>query len=336
MVRNKTELLQKSNAWMGVALKDLRKHLVSFINLVKTANGGIDIPIDTVARMFGEDPNLIRAIYNGQVRDIPLSFFAKLLIATNHAIEIKQIEHTPFAQMDAPRRPAPAYARPMGMPNRQPQREERRRVYTNIEPIPHQSPVNQRMAPRAPRPTMYFDDYSSTMRPAAPVERTYNPETNTFDDAAPRAPFGGEMPPMPPMPDMGYPMPNPDGMLPPPEVMMEQARTQAMRDRAAEVAQMNTPNDELLNENVPAEGLTETFDEEETFIPDYDDGYVPAEDHDDDPMDDFDDDDVEDFLPEDEETGNDVGNPQAEDDCDELARALRNNPEIANLLRRML
>lgn len=79
MVRNKTELLNAYNEWMGVAVQDLRKHIGAFMERTNA-------DVNTLANILEEDPNVLQALLTGQATTIPMSLFGKLLIATGHVI----------------------------------------------------------------------------------------------------------------------------------------------------------------------------------------------------------------------------------------------------------
>lgn len=286
MIKNKSELLQAANAWMATAGRDLQKHLKSFVQLVSTVRG-VDLPIDTIARMFDEDPRTIEAILNGRVENVPMSLFAKLLIASNHAIQIIPVNQSPLPAM-----------------GRVAQHRCQRRGMQQACQAEH---------PQRPQPTPFgfMNPIGENLRP---MGRVYNPETNSFVPQPQRpqpAPQNLSMDATP------YPMPSQDEMLPDPEEIMEMARQDAIRDRYAEMGgqpeventdfnPFETEDDfageELLDENVP-----DTPDAEypEMGIPD------PA-------------------------FGQTQRTENTNDDIMELARALRANPTVANLLRRLV
>lgn len=83
MIKNRRELENLATQWMGHAMNDLREQLISFIeqngtNEVELANA-LTVPVEE-----------IESILNGG-GDIALSTFAKLLIGTEHVIEIKPL-----------------------------------------------------------------------------------------------------------------------------------------------------------------------------------------------------------------------------------------------------
>ena len=284
-VRNKTQLLNAYNAWMGVAAEDLRRHLNAFAQKV-------NVPIETVAEMIDEDPRILVAISEGRQVNIPLSLFAKLLIATGHSIAIVPAEAMP-QQAQAP-------MNPMSVRGGQPTIPQNQCQGTGLD---------DGIAGQCQRTGL--DHGFGGGRPARrprPMRPNMPPIGMT-----PMGGFAG-------MPQgMPYPMPNPNGVLPSPEELqaMEQARMDAERDR--QMMGGGFPN-------IPA-GIP---------MPDPED---------------FDDElDSEDFADEAPdmnpynttmETPNFVPEERVREDlrgCDtaQLAEALRNNPEVADLLRRIL
>lgn len=289
MVNSKTELLQVSNAWLSEAKQDLSRHLKAFANKVRQIRG-VSNPIPMIADMLGERPEVIQAVIEGRNIELPLSFFAKLLVATGHVIRIEPIEEAP-RQVFAPRQAQPRPA------------------------APHHVPFG--------RPTPPFG------RPA-PVreERVYNPATDQFQ-TPPRSarPEQAMAPhPMMGMPPMGFPMPNPGCHMPSPEEFeaMERARHDAAMARAQNMPRpdFGVPGEAPFNpqdvEEFDNNELPETF-ENENIEADFMDpaNVVP-------PM-------------EDEYAGDDnFAGDDAEDDTTRLVNALRQHPEVANLLRNML
>ena len=282
MVKNKAELLQASNEWMVTAGKDLQKHLKAFIALVRRVRG-VDLPIETVSRMFDENPRTIEAVLNGQIANVPMSLFAKLLIASNHAIQIVPVNQTPLPAMGR-------VARHMGMPH--PQRTPQERTTERPRPVEQPQPIS----------FGFMNPIGENLRPTG---RVYNPETNSFvpQNETPVP----EEPQFPPMGTYPYPMPPQSEMLPDPEDMMEMARQNAMRDIREEAeneidefeSMDEFGTDELLDERVPnAEYHTSMSDMPENEM------NIPEE--------------------------------EVDDNVMELARALRDNPAVADLLRRLV
>ena len=87
MVRNKRELIDAASAWLSVAQDDIRKHANAFI---EKAN----INEEMLADILDTDIETIENMLNGTA-DLPMSVFAKILIATNHAIIITPVEALP-------------------------------------------------------------------------------------------------------------------------------------------------------------------------------------------------------------------------------------------------
>ena len=83
MVRNKRELLAAASEWVNHAKDDIRHSLTQFMDRV-----GADE--NRMADILGTSVAEIHSILNG-TGDVTLSTFAKLLIATDNAIEIKPV-----------------------------------------------------------------------------------------------------------------------------------------------------------------------------------------------------------------------------------------------------
>lgn len=90
MVKNKTEFLMLANAWINEAKNDLRRQAVEFMNATETSETEL---AEMLCISEGEMDQILHG--NGE---ITLSTFAKILIATNHMVEIKPIHAVPFAQ----------------------------------------------------------------------------------------------------------------------------------------------------------------------------------------------------------------------------------------------
>lgn len=91
MVRNKRELLSAAAEWVSQAKHDLATQLNNFMRVMNT----------TPAQM-ADALGVTEATLNGVMRGttVPdLDFFAKVLIATNHMLEIKPLGRTPFGSM---------------------------------------------------------------------------------------------------------------------------------------------------------------------------------------------------------------------------------------------
>lgn len=81
MIKNRRELENLANQWMGHAMNDLREQLIAFIE----QNGTDEVELANALTVPTEE---IERILNGD-GDIALSTFAKLLIGTENVIEIK-------------------------------------------------------------------------------------------------------------------------------------------------------------------------------------------------------------------------------------------------------
>lgn len=86
---NKRELQTLANNWMRSAEDDLRAKVIDY--MVDT-----DISTTELADELCVEEDEINEIINGN-GDVPISTFAKILIASGYAIEMKPLEHTPFA-----------------------------------------------------------------------------------------------------------------------------------------------------------------------------------------------------------------------------------------------
>lgn len=90
MIRNREQLLQLSADWTTRAKNDIRSKMIEFIE----ASGMNQAQLSDVLGMsMGE----IEQILNGN-GEITLTTFAKLLIATDHVLEIKPLSMSPMAQ----------------------------------------------------------------------------------------------------------------------------------------------------------------------------------------------------------------------------------------------
>lgn len=93
MVKNREELLQCANAWVGQAKADIRNQIVNFIQTSGTSE-------DELAYALGISRNELISIIETN-NDISLLTFSKLLIATDNVLEIKPLSESPLA--NAPR-----------------------------------------------------------------------------------------------------------------------------------------------------------------------------------------------------------------------------------------
>lgn len=88
MVKNREELVRMANEWMSFAKADLSSQIVSFMEKV-----GTDINALSEALAISQEELLSIIERRG---DIKLSTFAKLLIATDHVVEIKPLSAAPM------------------------------------------------------------------------------------------------------------------------------------------------------------------------------------------------------------------------------------------------
>lgn len=155
MIRNKRELLAIASQWMSQAANDLRTKTIEFIETSGVSEAEL-------SDILGITMNEVEQILNGS-GDIKLSTFAKILIATDNAIEIKPVGNTPLSRQKQPRN-----SRGQFMPRN-----------------PRQMP---KMREGMPMPPM-MDGY-----PMPPMREGESP----MIDGMPMPPFGEGMP-MPPM-----------------------------------------------------------------------------------------------------------------------------------------
>ena len=126
MVTNKQELLQTANAWTQRAKEDVRNQIVDFM---QTTGFNEDALADAIGISTEELVSIIETN-----NDIPLSTFAKLLIATDNVIEIKPMESSPIAA--APR----SNAQPQQQMPQQPQPRDARGRFASTRPQPQRPP----------------------------------------------------------------------------------------------------------------------------------------------------------------------------------------------------
>lgn len=89
---NREELQRLASEWTRIAKNDIRNKVISFMEKVCTDESELAYAL---ALSNGE----LKQILEGD-GEITLSTFAKLLIATGHALEIRPIEETPIARYD--------------------------------------------------------------------------------------------------------------------------------------------------------------------------------------------------------------------------------------------
>lgn len=88
MITSREQLVRCANEWLGVARNDLQRKMTEFIENVGASN-------EEIAHILAISNAELQNILNGNV-NISLDTFAKLLIATGNAIEIKPIAKTPL------------------------------------------------------------------------------------------------------------------------------------------------------------------------------------------------------------------------------------------------
>lgn len=88
MIRNKTELLSLTGAWVNEAKNDLRRQALEFMRVTETSESEL-------ADMLSISDGELEQILRGNC-EISLSTFAKILIATDHMVEVKPLHATPF------------------------------------------------------------------------------------------------------------------------------------------------------------------------------------------------------------------------------------------------
>lgn len=172
MVRNKEELVEAANAWLDVAQNDIRKHAIAFME-----STGVDA--ETLADILDTDVEIVNGMIEGTC-DIPMSVFAKILIATNNCIVIVPADEMPRHGGMTPRG-----QRPMGG-----------------------------MRPQMPRVGGGFTSTATPRHTEETRQRPSQPARDARGRFIPRQQPNTER-----MPN-GFPMPNPNGQLPPPEEFM--------------------------------------------------------------------------------------------------------------------
>ena len=175
MIQNKRELLAKASEWVNMAKNDLRGQIVAFMREMGTDAA-------TLADALGISDGELEQILNGN-GEITLSTFAKILIATDNAIEIKPITTTPWGGYDAMARHGRPTPPPMGNPR------------MNRRPMP---PMGGMVPPMGDMPQRRFCGMPGVKgnRPTPP------PMGNPRMNRRPMPPMGGMMPPMEGMPSM--------------------------------------------------------------------------------------------------------------------------------------
>lgn len=116
MIRNERELAQVANQFIAKAGNDLKAKVEGFLE-----DTGIDFT--DLAEILGIECEEIEKILDGKVNTLHLETFAKLLIATNHAIQIIPVQETPIREYEPrhecgqrPQRPIVRPVRPIVPP----------------------------------------------------------------------------------------------------------------------------------------------------------------------------------------------------------------------------
>lgn len=78
MVKNKTQLVEAANAWVGKAKADIANKTREF--MART-----NLTPERVAGLLDTDANTVYGMLNGTL-DIPMSLFAKIIISTGHSL----------------------------------------------------------------------------------------------------------------------------------------------------------------------------------------------------------------------------------------------------------
>jgi transcriptional regulator with XRE-family HTH domain len=236
MIRNREQLLQLSADWTTRAKNDIRSKMIEFIE----ASGMNQAQLSDILGMsMGE----IEQILNGN-GEITLTTFAKLLIATDHVLEIKPLSMSPMAQ---------------GMPrvNQPRQRRNVQRRDANGRFMRNETPSTP-MENGAP----IVDGYP--MPPRGVNGEILPPPMDEHGNVLPPPPhFSGMMPPFGAMPKRMGGMPGvrrPNVVTQRPQVMREEMPTQfdAMDRRAlvsairenhwdSEIDLVNSTRSEMIN-----------------------------------------------------------------------------------------
>ena len=91
MVKNKRELAEVANEFLAKAGEDLKRKVEKFMN-------EFDVTGDELADILGVDEDEIDKILEGDIDVLHIDTFAKLLIATNNAIQITPVQETPIRE----------------------------------------------------------------------------------------------------------------------------------------------------------------------------------------------------------------------------------------------
>ena len=108
MIRNEREFTATVTEWISRAKADLQQQLVDFMDVMQS-------DVNELAAALHVDPAEIEAIVSGEADTITLDTFAKILVGSNHILEIKPIDATPFGGFgDVPHGHMPQMRPPMG------------------------------------------------------------------------------------------------------------------------------------------------------------------------------------------------------------------------------
>lgn len=88
MLKNKRQLVSEARMWMAIAANDLRSKVESFVEEVGTS-------AEELADALSVDVDEVEKMLEGNIDDLKLDTFAKLLIGTNNIIEIKPLNEMP-------------------------------------------------------------------------------------------------------------------------------------------------------------------------------------------------------------------------------------------------
>ena len=108
MIRNEREFTATVTEWISRAKADLQQQLVDFMDVMQS-------DVNELAAALHVDPAEIEAIVSGEADTITLDTFAKILVGSNHILEIKPLDATPFGGFgDVPHGHMPQMRPPMG------------------------------------------------------------------------------------------------------------------------------------------------------------------------------------------------------------------------------
>lgn len=108
MIRNEREFTATVTEWISRAKADLQQQLIDFMDVMQS-------DVNELAAALHVDPAEIEAIVSGEADTITLDTFAKILVGSNHILEIKPLDATPFGGFgDVPHGHMPPMRPPMG------------------------------------------------------------------------------------------------------------------------------------------------------------------------------------------------------------------------------